>query len=685
MTSRKILITSALLYANAPLHFGHLAGAYLPADCYARFQRLRGHQVLYVSGSDEYGMAITLSAELAGRTPKEQVDLYHEKNKALFQKLAFSFDNYSRTTWLQHDATVQQFFLDLLEAGFIEPRVTDQLYSEKDKRFLADRYVVGRCPKCSYAPARGDECPSCGTTYDAVDLVEPKSRLSGSPLVRKATNHWFLRLDLFQQQLLDWLATKSWKSNVINFVRGYIGEIHPRAITRDSDWGVPIPLPNTEGKVLYVWFDAPIGYISAVKEWAQQQGRADSWRQWWCDPATELVQFIGKDNIPFHAAIFPAMIMGQKEPYKLVDQLPANEFYKLEGRKFSKSDGWFIDIEDFLLRYTSDQLRFAIASTAPETGDAEFSWSDFQQRCNGDLVGKYGNLAHRVLLFAQRYTGGVIPNSSLDGLEEQLLLQQMQKKMEEIASSYEQFHLKKSARQLMELAQLGNVYFDSKKPWVKVREKEEAAVAATIRASLELLKALALASFPIMPEAASSLWKLLGGESLLQEQRWDAFLAQPLIAGTPLPLPHPLFAKIEDEQIHREVEALHAAAQQPPVGQQVEEEAAHEGASLITLDELKKAELRVARILSATPLPKSHSLLKLCLSDGSSTQRVVVSGIAQHYRPEQLIDKKVVLVANLKPATFMGVESHGMLLAARSNERIELLMVQEAEPGTLIS
>ncbi|HSX03948.1 MAG TPA: methionine--tRNA ligase, partial [Rhabdochlamydiaceae bacterium] len=390
---QKILITSALPYANGPLHFGHIAGAYLPGDCYARFQRLLGNDVLYICGSDEYGVAITLSAELAKRTPKEHVDIYHHMIQDFFKKLDLSFDHYSRTTWSGHVADVQEFFLDLLKNGFIEEKITDQLYSEEDRRFLADRYVVGTCPKCGFEEARGDECQKCGSSYEATDLKNPRSKLTGHKLVLKPTKHWFLRFDLFKDRLASWIMQKHWKSNVLNFAKSYIEDLHPRAITRDSDWGVPIPLKGTEGKVFYVWFDAPIGYISATRDWAQTKDKPEAWKEYWFDPDTKLVQFIGKDNIPFHAVFFPAMTMGQDKPYKLVDELPANEFLNLEGRQFSKSEGWYIDLDDFFKQFSADQIRYYLAANAPESQDAEFSWKDFQARCNSELLGKFGNLA----------------------------------------------------------------------------------------------------------------------------------------------------------------------------------------------------------------------------------------------------------------------------------------------------
>ncbi|MCB1149373.1 MAG: methionine--tRNA ligase, partial [Chlamydiia bacterium] len=327
----KTLITSALLYANGKLHFGHVAGCYLPADCFARFNRLQGNETLFISGSDEYGIAITMSAELEGRTPKEQIDHYHEVNKALFQKLNISFDHYSRTSWEGHKEPVQQFFKDLLENGYIEERVTEQLYSESEGKFLADRYVVGTCPSCGFDKARGDECPSCGASFEATKLIKPRSKLSGAPLTTRPTKHWFLLLEKFKERLTTWLESKDWKPNVVNFIKGYIKELHARAITRDTTWGVPIPLEGSEGKVLYVWFDAPIGYISATMEYGLLQEKPDLWKEWWLDQEARLIHFLGKDNIPFHTAIFPAMCMGQNLPLKLVDEVPANEFYNLEG------------------------------------------------------------------------------------------------------------------------------------------------------------------------------------------------------------------------------------------------------------------------------------------------------------------------------------------------------------------
>lgn len=678
----KILITSALPYANGPLHFGHIAGAYLPGDCYARFQRLKKNDVLYICGSDEYGVAIAMSAEIAGRTPQEHVNIFHEVNRKLFKKMNFSFDHYSRTTWPGHVPTVHQYFLDLLNNGFIEDRVTDQLYSEKDGKFLADRYVVGECPKCGFKNARGDECTECGSSYEATDLKNPRSKLTQAPLVLKPTKHWFLLLDKFKERLNDWIETKQWKPNVVNFVKGYIDELHARAITRDSTWGIPIPLPHTQGKVLYVWFDAPIGYISATKEWAEQQGTPERWKDYWLDPETKLVNFIGKDNIPFHATIFPAMTIGQNEPYKLVDELPANEFYKLEGKQFSKSEGWYIELEDFFTRYTTDQIRYTIAANAPETSDSEFTWKDFQMRCNTELLGKYGNLANRVLVFAQnKCEGSVPPMLSLQPVDEEFL-KKIKELVDQAEESYQTFRLRAASQTMMELAQLGNVYFDHKRPWQDAKKLEtQSSMKATIACCLECLKALALISYPIIPETASRLWKMLGYSSALEEQSWSETAVATIQEGQRLSVPEILFQKIEDEQIMQEIAKLHSMAEKQNIA------LVSEFAPLkpfVDIDEVKKLDLRVAVILTAEPVPKSKKLLKLQVDLGFE-KRTIVAGISQHYKPEELPGKRVIVVANLKPAILMGVESHGMVLAATIDASLELVSIQNLPPGSVVS
>jgi len=555
--AQKILVTSALPYANGPLHFGHLAGAYLPGDAYVRFQRLMKQDVLSICGSDEYGIAITLSAHLAQRTPQEHVDHFHGVHRDFFSHMQISFDHYSRTTWEGHREVAHQFFTDLLANGYIEARTTDQLYSEEEDQFLADRYVVGECPRCGFKTARGDECPHCGASYEATELKDPRSKLTDSPLTLRPTKHWFLLLDLFKDRLKTWLQEKHWKPNVIHFIENYIDHLHARAITRDMTWGIPLPLPDTEGKVLYVWFEAPIGYISATKEWAMRIGEPDRWKEYWFDPKTRLVQFIGKDNIPFHASIFPAMEMGQQQPYKRVDELLANEFYLLEGRQFSKSEGWFIDVEDFFTRYTSDQIRYAIAANAPETSDSEFTWNDFQHRCNGELLGKYGNLVNRVLVFIQRQCGAVTPAASSLSPIDQEFLTQIQHIAHQAAQSYEQCKLRKASQLLMELAQLGNIYFDNQRPWQDAKQEEtRQRMRTTLACCLECLKVLALISFPIIPTTAERVWQMLGRQESIQQKGWKQILAEKIEEGEKMPAPCILFQRIEDSQIKEEKERL---------------------------------------------------------------------------------------------------------------------------------
>lgn len=680
----KILITSALPYANGPLHFGHIAGAYLPGDAFARFKRLQGSDVLYLCGSDEYGIAITLSAEIAKRTPQQQVDLFHHINKDFFSKLDFSFDHYSRTTWEGHKETVQTYFLDLLKNGYIEERITNQLYSVSENRFLADRYVQGTCPKCGFDKARGDECQSCGASYEATDLIRPVSKISGAPLSLKETKHWFLCFDQFKDQLLEWIQKKNWKPNVLNFALAYIQDLRARAITRDSDWGIPVPLEGTEGKVLYVWFDAPIGYISAAKDWALLKGDPDLWKKYWLDEKTRFVQFIGKDNIPFHSVFFPAMTMGQNTPYKLVDELPANEFYNLEGRQFSKSDGWTIDLELFFTQFSSDQIRYVIASNAPETSDSEFTWKDFQGRCNADLLGKYGNFVNRVLVFVFERMGAHVPPLVNPQEVDLAFLENCKRIAEECSKAYDEHHLRKACQLFMEMAQLGNVYFDSKKPWKLAKEPNETEnLNNTLRCSMECIKLLALLSNPVIPSSASKIWNLLGFQETLETMGWDHIINQPLKERTLLPKPCVLFTKVEDEVIQKKIEDLHkmtedlAKQEKVPSFIPLKEE--------VSIDDVKKMDLRIGQIESVERIPKSKKLLKLLVDIGLE-KRTIVAGIGENREDTQsLLGMKVVIVANLKSALLMGVESQGMVLACKGDHGLELPLFSLSSPGDVVS
>lgn len=680
MKRSKILITSALPYANGPLHFGHIAGAYLPADCYARFQRLKGHDVLYLCGSDEHGVAITLSAEMAGRTPKQHVDLYNGVIRGFFKQLEMSFDYYSRTTWPGHVPVVQEFFHVLQKNNLIEEKTENHLYSEQERRFLADRYVVGTCPKCGYEEARGDECQRCAASYEATDLNNPRSKIGGGPLVLKPSTHLYLRFDRFKDRLAEWMKQKNWKENVIRFAMHYIDDLKPRAITRDSDWGVPVP--GYPGKVFYVWFDAPIGYVSAAKDWAQSIHQPERWKEYWLHPETKLVHFIGKDNIPFHAVFFPAMLMGQDLPYKLPDEIPANEFYLLEGRQFSKSDGWTIDLESFFTRYTADQIRYAIASNAPETADSEFTWKDFQMRCNAELLGKFGNFVNRVLVFARQHCSGQVPARGELHEPDLEFLRQMNKLVEAASFNYETFRLRKACQTLMELAALANTYFDAKKPWVLAKDPSQKNNLNTVIAlCLECIKNMALVASPVIPIAAQKIWRMLGCSGELAKGSWDAIHQSQLPVKQILIEPEILFRKIEDAEIEEQVKKL-AQTIGPKKMETVPSFEPVKAA--IAYDQFAPLDLRVAQILEAEKVPKSKKLLKLQVDLGFE-RRTVVSGIALSYEPEKLIGRKVILIANLAPATIMGIPSQGMILAAGHNSLLELPQIQDLPPGAVVS
>ncbi len=706
----KILITAALPYANGAIHFGHLAGAYLPADVYARFMRLLNKDVCFICGSDEYGVAIALSAEQKGRTPQEHVDIFHEVNKRLFNKLGMSFDHYSRTTAKNHAKTTVDFFWALHKKGLITPMESEQLYSIEEDRFYADRYVVGTCPKCGHPEARGDECTKCGASYEATDLINPRAKIGNKPLTKKKTVHWYLRLDLCKDRLNSWIESKAtWKPNVVNFIKSYISDLRPRAITRDMQWGIPVPLDEAKGKVFYVWFDAPIGYISATKEWAEQVIKTpDRWKDFWLDEKAKLVQFVGKDNIPFHAVVFPSMIMGQDLPYKLVDELPANEFYTLEGKQFSKSEGWYIDLEEFLKEFSPELIRYAILANAPETQDSEFTWKDFQLKVNSDLVGKFGNFINRTLVFAKNMCNGEVPSrTTLDEVDVKFL-ETMKEKAKGIAEAYSGFKVRRACQIIMEIAQAGNIYFDTKKPWTHTKEgateKDKESMRTTISLCLECVKLLSVVSSPVLPETSKKIEAMIVLESdeIYSKLSWDEKIEYQLQSGSKLLAPSLLFTKIEDEVISKHEQALHALSvktdsnkesnkkpmtnselptQQAPTQEQTLEQAPQ---SMISFDEFQKIELEVVEIVACEAVPKSKKLLRLEVMTKRG-KRQILSGIALSFKPEDLIGKKVVAVVNLKPTKIMGLESQGMILAASDEANgLELLEMKKVLFGSSV-
>lgn len=668
---QNILITSALLYANGSLHFGHISGAYLPADCYARYKRFSGHPTLFVCGSDEYGAAVTLSASRAGHTPKEHVDSYHEKAQEDFKRFDISFDHYSRTTWEGHDETVIEFFNDLSKNGYVEKKTTSQLYSENEKTFLADRYVVGECPECHFENARGDECPKCAASYESTSLINPKSKESGSKLILKETEHYFFKLDMLKSELKSWILKKDWKPQVVNMAIKYIEDAHARSITRDLKWGIQVP--NHPDKVFYVWFDAPIGYISASKEWAQKINDPDKWKDFWLNESTKYVQFIGKDNIPFHSVFFPAMVMGQDKPYKQVDELPANSFFHYEGKKFSKSDNWFIELDSFFEKFDSDVIRYYLMANAPETADSEFVWKEFQAKVNSDLVGKLGNFVNRTLSFLVNKIEPKIPAQGKRLEKDEVFLKEIKEKSQEILKAYDGFHLRKALAHLMELCTLGNVYFDEMKPWALIKEDTDR-TKEVLRNCLEAIKHIAICAYPITPKASQKIWKMLGFDGAIESQDLSTRLSQDLVESVTLEKPQILFQKIEDKVIDLELEKLNKGNK---MNAEIE-------SNEIDFDTFMKIDLRVAQILEVEEVPKSKKLFKL-LVDLGDEKRVVVSGIKNHYSPEDLVGKKIVFVANLKPAKIMGVKSHGMILAGSDEDQLEVLNIENLKLGSKVS
>ncbi|MCH9612472.1 MAG: Methionine--tRNA ligase [Chlamydiia bacterium] len=673
MEKQTKLITAALLYANGTAHPGHFAGCYLPADIYARAMRCMGHDVLYICGSDEFGLAIELSAEQERRTPRDHVDHYYKLNKELFEKYRIGFDHFSRTTWPGHAKVTVEFFEDLLRNGYIEKKESNQLYSEAENRFLADRYVEGTCPSCGFEKARGDECPSCAKTFEATDLINPISKVTRSKLSTRQTTHWYLKLDAFKEQLSKFMHARGWKSSVVNYLQSYVDDLHPRAITRDTQWGIPVPLPEADGKVFYVWFDAPIGYISASMDWSEKIGDPDAYKRFWLNDQAELTHFIGKDNIMFHGLLFPCMIMGQDRPYKLVDHIPANEFLTYEGRQFSKSEGWTIDLFDFLNRYPADYMRFVLASIAPENQDSEFRWKDFQTRINSELIGKFGNLCNRVLTFIYNKRGGIVPQCGELNEDDKQLISDAKRILSQMKESYSSYRVREAVAGFMELCSIGNIYFDHNQPWKLIKDDDQSERLDTmLYCSLSLLKTIAQMAFPLLPDTMERLWKQLGQKSSLKECRWDESQFAPLEFGMPLPKPETLFARVEDEQVALEEKQLQERLSQ--VNQVVEQ------VPEIAFDDFTKVDMRIGVILEAEELPKSKKLLKFQVKVGDRTHQIV-SGIKHCYpNPQELIGKKVIVVANLKPAKLMGTLSEGMILASGEGDNIRLIH-PEGESG----
>lgn len=663
----RILVTAALPYANGPIHLGHLAGAYIPSDIYVRYQRLKKRDVVFICGSDEHGVPITLTADKEGVSPQVIVDRYHAMNKAAFEKLGVSFDNYSRTSLPLHHDTAREFFLDFHRRGILKEKPEKQFYDEQAKMFLPDRYVEGTCPVCSNPEARGDQCEKCGSYLNPTELIHPKSKITGQTPVLKETSHFYFPLGLFQPRLEEYVAERDkrdhWKVNVLQYCRSWFKEgLQDRAVTRDLDWGVKIPLPGYENKVLYVWFDAVLGYISSTKEWSARNGKPDEWKKFWLDEKTKYVAFIGKDNVVFHCIVFPAMLMAwndaHAEKYVLPANVPANEFLNFEGEKFSKSRGIGVYVEEFLERFPADPLRYYLTVSLPEYRDSDFYWRDFQAKTNNELADILGNFINRTLAFAERTFDGVVPErGSLSPLDEQMVA--MMKQVPVAAGQcYDGYRFRDGLLEVMNLARAANKYFNDSEPW-KTAKADREQCGTTINISVQLARSLAILMEPVIPFSCEKIWKMLALEGSVHDQGWDEASDLAVRHGHKLGSAEILFTKIEDAMIEAQLGGV-SPQQSTPAQKSPEEKPA------ISIDDFKKVDLRVAKVVRCESVPKSQKLLKLQVQVGSE-QRQILAGIAQHYKPEDLIGKSVVVVFNLLPAKLMGHESQGMLLAASDN------------------
>ena len=654
---KRTLITSALPYANGPVHIGHLAGVYVPADIFARYLRMKGEEVLFIGGSDEHGVPITLKAKKEGTTPQAIVDKYHGIIKDSFEKFGISFDVYSRTSAKIHHETASEIFRTLYDKGEFVEQVTEQFFDEEANQFLADRYITGTCPKCSYEKAYGDQCESCGTSLNATDLINPKSMLSGNVPVMKETKHWYLPLDKYEPWLKEWILEghKEWKPNVYGQCKSWIdGGLNPRAVTRDLDWGVPVPVEGSEGKVLYVWFDAPIGYISATKE------LTSDWKKYWKDPETRLLHFIGKDNIVFHCIIFPAILKAEGS-YILPDNVPANEFLNLEGDKISTSRNWAVWLHEYLEEFPGkeDVLKYTLTANAPETKDNDFTWKDFQTRNNSELVAILGNFVNRVVVLTNKYYDGFVPvPGRLETQDEEALATIAQLKGE-IEKALDTFHFREALRLAMEMARLGNKYLADMEPWIVYKTNPER-VKTIMHVCLQITANLTIVFEPFLPFTMNKLRNFLNLEKLPWSElgRTDLFKA-----GSRVNTPELLFEKIEDDAIQRQVDKLLATKLANASAEAVIAPAKPH----IEYDDFAKMDIRTGTIIAAEKVAKTKKLLKLTIDTGID-QRTVVSGIAEQYEPDQIIGQRVTILVNLAPKNLKGIESQGMILMAENPE-----------------
>ena len=656
-------ITAALPYTNGPIHIGHLAGVYVPADIYSRYLRLIGKDVAFVCGSDEHGVAISMKAKKEGISPKEVIDKYHTIIKKSFEDFGITFDNYSRTSAEIHHETASEFFKTMYEQGDFIEETTEQLYDPEAHQFLADRFVIGTCPKCGNEEAYGDQCENCGSTLNATDLINPKSTISGAVPTVKETKHWFLPLDRHEAFLKEWILDghkNDWKPNVYGQCKSWIDDgLKPRAVTRDLDWGIPVPVPGGEGKVLYVWFDAPIGYISSTKEWAAREEK--DWEPYWKDENTKLVHFIGKDNIVFHCIIFPSILKAHGG-YILPDNVPANEFLNLEGNKLSTSKNWAVWLHEYLEDFPDmqDVLRYTLTANAPESKDNDFTWKDFQARNNNELVAVFGNFINRVVVLSNKYYEGIIPVPNKFSEIDLETLAELKKYPEIISSSIERYRFREAGQELMNLARLGNKYLADEEPW-KVIKQDEERVKTIMFVALQIASALAILSEPFLPFTSDKLKQILNNSSsnTASGANWNDVSTKEILipSGHKIGQAELLFSKVEDETIQAQLDKLQATKK---ANEMANKEVTPQK-DTITFEDFSKLDIRVGTIIEAEKMPKAKKLLVLKVDTGIDV-RTIVSGIAESFAPEEVVGKKVTVLVNLAPRALRGVDSEGMIL-----------------------
>lgn len=681
--AKRYTITAALPYTNGPIHIGHLAGVYVPSDIYSRYLRLQGKDVAFICGSDEHGVAISMKAKKEGITPQQVIDKYDGIIRQSFLDFGISFDNYSRTSSEIHHKTASEFFKKLYDNGDFIEETTEQLYDAKADQFLADRFVTGTCPKCDNPEAYGDQCEKCGSTLNATDLINPKSTITGETPILKSTKHWFLPLNRYESFLREWILEghkNDWKPNVYGQVKSWVdGGLEPRAVTRDLDWGIDVPVPGAEGKKLYVWFDAPIGYISATKEWAAREGK--DWEPYWKDADTKLVHFIGKDNIVFHCIIFPAMLKAEGS-YILPDNVPANEFLNLEGNKLSTSKNWAVWLHEYLLDFPEkqDSLRYALTANAPETKDNDFTWKDFQARNNNELAAIFGNFINRVVVLTNKYYDGIVPTPNEFSEVDEQTLAELKAYPAVISSSIERYRFREALGELMNVARLGNKYLADEEPWKMIKENP-ARVQTQMYVALQIASALAILSEPFLPFTSAKLCNILQikvNNWNLEFENWN--LTKP---GHQIGQAEILFAQIEDAEIQKQLDKLEATK----TANQVENAKAEPQKEIITFEDFAKVDLRIGTIIEAEKMPKANKLLVLKVDTGIDV-RTIVSGIAEHFTPEEVIGKRVTVLVNLAPRALRGVESEGMLLLTNTAEGKLVFVNPDAEGvinGAMIS